>query len=340
MNWWHHWVPPPLLTSGQAAAAELLRIHRQPEELCPAQQCLRLFDEVTYAFQVVVTLSAGDIPVFFGKWEQNVLCRMVAQGWLWIFPPLSCVLQIVQKWLESPELLVATVASFVQSLKSDGNGNGLGRETRLRLLALISVAKRYSTRRKVGGENPIRVKYTKYFRWIRLVNMLHDADGGRRGGVVISFFWQSAVWFLDPLSLRRGVPSLRTPRPDPRCGTGVRCECCQNCIPVWANVTRCSHAFVLCVGAGQKKQIHVCFSLFVPSHQCCKPPNISKMQRPKIKNKSLWHVSCDLRRGKPDGEVKHLCATTQCFLGSLKSPDTLDKIFNKAMGFSPLSSHR
>lgn len=77
MNWWHHWVPPPLLTSGQAAAAELLRIHRQPEELCPAQQCLRLFDEVTYAFQVVVTLSAGDTPVFFGKWKQ-IFCA----GWL------------------------------------------------------------------------------------------------------------------------------------------------------------------------------------------------------------------------------------------------------------------
>ncbi|TMS07856.1 Ras-related protein Rab-30 [Larimichthys crocea] len=45
----------------QLAAAELLRIH-SPEEICPAQQWLCLFDEVTYAYQVVV--KSGDIPVF------------------------------------------------------------------------------------------------------------------------------------------------------------------------------------------------------------------------------------------------------------------------------------
>lgn len=70
---------PPSLADTEAAA-ELLRIHRQPEELCPAQQCLRLFDEVTYAFQVVVTLSAGDIPVFFGKWKQTVTRWVFAVG--------------------------------------------------------------------------------------------------------------------------------------------------------------------------------------------------------------------------------------------------------------------
>lgn len=95
----------------------MLRIHRQPEELCPAQQCLRLFDEVTYAFQVVVTLSAGDIPVFFGKWKQTVTRWLFAVGarlpqifFFFIISPSTptSVLQIVRKWLESPpnELLV------------------------------------------------------------------------------------------------------------------------------------------------------------------------------------------------------------------------------------------
>lgn len=58
--------PPPAPPHSHQWTEKLLRIHRQPEEWCPAQQCLRLFDEVTYAFQVVVPLSAGEIPVFFG----------------------------------------------------------------------------------------------------------------------------------------------------------------------------------------------------------------------------------------------------------------------------------
>lgn len=96
----------PLSPADTEAAAELLRIHRQPAELCPAQQCLRLFDEVTYAFQVVVTLSAGDIPVFFGKWKQTVTRCVFAAQILPTSTPTS-VLQIVRKWLESPpELLV------------------------------------------------------------------------------------------------------------------------------------------------------------------------------------------------------------------------------------------
>lgn len=40
----------------------LLRIHTQPKELCPAQQILLLFDEVTYAYQVVVKLNPGISP--------------------------------------------------------------------------------------------------------------------------------------------------------------------------------------------------------------------------------------------------------------------------------------
>lgn len=40
----------------------LLRRHTQPKELCPAPQILRLSDELTDAYQVVVKLSPGISP--------------------------------------------------------------------------------------------------------------------------------------------------------------------------------------------------------------------------------------------------------------------------------------
>lgn len=44
----------------------LLRIHTEPKELCPAQQILRLFDEVTYAYQVVVKKKSPGISPSLG----------------------------------------------------------------------------------------------------------------------------------------------------------------------------------------------------------------------------------------------------------------------------------
>lgn len=57
-----------IVALADAAAAEdthaHAHAHSQPKELCPAQQILRLFDEVTYAYQVVVTLNPGISPSF------------------------------------------------------------------------------------------------------------------------------------------------------------------------------------------------------------------------------------------------------------------------------------